>query len=149
MNTKTAHWKRLLIILTAELIKALRTLGCTYKKKQKTYKEKDESKRVIERIRTEDKEKLVYVDETGIDTYLYRERARAPMGQKIIGVVSGRKFARQSIVAAKCGFGTVRIQLNLRYKVVQFLDKRKIASRTKTRANRYYGQYINLTKQDS
>ena len=35
---------------------------------------------VIEMIRTEDKEKLVYVDETGIDTYLYRERARAPRG---------------------------------------------------------------------
>ena len=55
-------------------------------KKQKIYKEKDESKRVIEMIRTEDKEKLVYVDETGIDTYLYRERARAPRGQKIIGL---------------------------------------------------------------
>ena len=41
---------------------------------------------VIEMIRTEDKEKLVYVDETGIDTYLYRERARAPRGQKIIGL---------------------------------------------------------------
>ena len=37
-------------------------------------------------IRTEDKEKLVYVDETGIDTYLYRERARAKRGQKIIGL---------------------------------------------------------------
>ena len=35
-------------------------------------------------IRTEDKEKLVYVDETGIDTYLYRERAKR--GQKIIGL---------------------------------------------------------------
>ena len=55
-------------------------------KKQKIYKEKDESKRVIEMIRTEDKEKLVYVDETGIDTYLYRERALAKRGQKIIGL---------------------------------------------------------------
>lgn len=46
---------------------------------------------------------MVYVDETGIDTYLYRERARAPRGKKVVGEVSGRKFARQSIVAAKCG----------------------------------------------
>lgn len=46
---------------------------------------------------------MVYIDETGIDTYLYREHARAPRGKKIIGEVSGRKFARQSIVAAKCG----------------------------------------------
>ena len=41
---------------------------------------------VIEMIRIEDKEKLVYVDETGIDTYLYRERARTQRGQKIIGL---------------------------------------------------------------
>ena len=58
---------------------------------------------MIESIRTKKKEQLVYVDETGIDTYLYRERARAPRGQKTIGCVSGRKFVRQSIVAAKCG----------------------------------------------
>ena len=57
----------------------------------------------IESIRAEKKEELVYVDETGIDTYLYRERARAKRGQKTIVCVSGRKFARQSIVAAKCG----------------------------------------------
>ena len=46
---------------------------------------------------------MVYIDETGIDTYLHREHARAPRGKKIIGEVSRRKFARQSIVAAKCG----------------------------------------------
>lgn len=46
---------------------------------------------------------MVYVDESGIDTYLYRERARAPRGKKIIERVSGRKFARQSIVAARRG----------------------------------------------
>lgn len=46
---------------------------------------------------------MVYIDETGIDTYLHREYARAQRGKKIIGEVSGRKFARQSIVAAKCG----------------------------------------------
>jgi len=56
------------------------------------YKERDESK-----------ENLVYVDESGIDTYLYREYARAPRGKKIREEVSGRKFARQSIVAAKRG----------------------------------------------
>ena len=46
---------------------------------------------------------MVYVDESGIDTYLYREYARAPRGKKIIEKVSGRKFARQSIVAARRG----------------------------------------------
>ena len=57
----------------------------------------------VERIRNEPKENLVYVDESGIDTYLYREYARASRGKKIIERVSGRKFARQSIVAPKCG----------------------------------------------
>ena len=53
-------------------------------KKQKVYKERDESKMAIfiESIRTKKKEQLVYVDETGIDTYLYRERASVTRGQK-------------------------------------------------------------------
>ena len=74
-------------------------------KKQQIYKERDETARTIfvERIRTEPKESLVYVDESGVDTYLYREYARAPRGKKIIERVSGRKFARQYIVAARRG----------------------------------------------
>ena len=70
----------------------------------------------------ENKEKLVYVDETGI---IISRTSEGPKRTK--NYRTGRKFARQSIVAAKCGFGTIRIQWNLRYKVVQFLDKRKIA----------------------
>ncbi len=46
---------------------------------------------------------MVYIDETGIDTYLHIEHARAPRGKKIIGEVSVCKFARQFIVAEKCG----------------------------------------------
>ena len=55
-------------------------------KKQQIYKERDETARTIfvERIRTEPKESLVYVDESGVDTYLYREYARAPRGKKTI-----------------------------------------------------------------
>jgi transposase len=44
----------------------------------------------------------VYVDETGIDQYLYREYARAPRGQKIVSKISGRKFKRTNIVAGIC-----------------------------------------------
>ena len=47
------------------------------------------------------KEKTVYIDETGIDTYLYREHCYAPRGQKSIGYVSGKKYRRTSIVAGK------------------------------------------------
>jgi len=34
----------------------------------------------------------VYIDETGIDTYLYREYACAPRGKKVIGKIRGRKY---------------------------------------------------------
>ena len=76
----------------------------THIKKQQIYKAIDESARTIfvERIKNESKENLVYVDESGIDTYLYREYALASRGKKIIERVSGRKFARQLVVVVRC-----------------------------------------------
>ena len=47
--------------------------------------------------------KRVYVDESGIDTYIYREKARAVRGKKVYGAVNGKKYKRTNIVAAKCG----------------------------------------------
>lgn len=49
------------------------------------------------------KEKLAYVDETGIDSYLYRTHCYAPKGMAAIGRVSGKKYCRVGIVAAKMG----------------------------------------------
>ncbi|MCL1912238.1 MAG: transposase [Leptospirales bacterium] len=46
---------------------------------------------------------IYYADETGIDTFLYREYGRAPRGVKIYADTKGKKFKRKSIVAAKCG----------------------------------------------
>ena len=46
--------------------------------------------------------RLVYVDEIGIDQYLYREYARAPIGQKGYAQISGKKFKRTNIVAGIC-----------------------------------------------
>jgi len=43
------------------------------------------------------------VDETGIDTYLQREYAYSKRGVKVIGRVSGKKYKRVGIVAAKLG----------------------------------------------
>ena len=37
----------------------------------------------------------------GIDTYLYREYGYAPRGQRVLGVVCGKKYKRLGIVAAK------------------------------------------------
>ena len=45
---------------------------------------------------------LVYVDECGIDQCLFREYARSPRGQKVIGKISGKKFKRTNIVAGIC-----------------------------------------------
>lgn len=43
------------------------------------------------------------MDETGIDTYLYREYGWSERGKPLIGTVSGRKFRRIGIVAAQMG----------------------------------------------
>ncbi|MEG0835800.1 MAG: transposase, partial [Christensenellaceae bacterium] len=43
-----------------------------------------------------------YVDETGIDKYLYREYARAVRGEKVTAKISGEKFKRTNIVAGIC-----------------------------------------------
>lgn len=47
------------------------------------------------------------MDETGIDSFYYREYAYAPKGTKIYQKVSGRKFKRTNIVAAKLGSNIV------------------------------------------
>jgi len=43
----------------------------------------------------------VYVDECGVDTYLYREHARSVRGAPVLGGVCGRKHKRVGIVAAQ------------------------------------------------
>lgn len=45
------------------------------------------------------KDKVVYLDETGFDQYLYRTHGRAPKGVKVEGFVSGKRFRRTSLVA--------------------------------------------------
>jgi transposase len=44
----------------------------------------------------------VYVDECGIDRYLYREYAYSPRGEKVAAKISGRKFKRTNIIAGIC-----------------------------------------------
>ena len=44
---------------------------------------------------------VVYIDETGIDRYLYRPYARAPRGEKVYEKISERRFERTSIVAGQ------------------------------------------------
>ena len=44
---------------------------------------------------------VVYIDETGIDRYLYRPYALAPRGEKAYEKISKRRFERTSIVAGQ------------------------------------------------
>ena len=46
---------------------------------------------------------LYYADECVIDTRIYREYAYAPGGKAVVGKISGKKYKRTNIVAAKCG----------------------------------------------
>ena len=57
----------------------------------------------MEEIKHIRKEKIAYVDESGIDGYLYHEHAYALRGEKVYGKIMGRKFQRTNIVAAKLG----------------------------------------------
>ena len=51
--------------------------------------------------RANPKKSVIYVDETGIDTYLYRANVRAKRGVKVFSQIKGRKYERTSIVAGK------------------------------------------------
>jgi transposase len=46
---------------------------------------------------------IAYVDETGIDTCIYREYGWSERGTPLMGIVSGHKFQRTGIVAAQMG----------------------------------------------
>jgi len=48
-------------------------------------------------------DRIVYVDETGIDEYLQREHGRAKRGEPVYSVISGRKYQRTGVVAAQMG----------------------------------------------
>lgn len=69
------------------------------------YKERNEIKRTqyTEQISSYGKENLVYVDESGVDSYVHRAYGWAKKGDLIYGDVSGKRFARESFIAAKCG----------------------------------------------
>ena len=74
-------------------------------KKTVSYVERNEVQRTEfqETVDSLPESSLYYVDECGLDKYLYREYGYAPRGVSIEGKVSGKKFKRMNIVAAKCG----------------------------------------------
>lgn len=48
-------------------------------------------------------EQIAYVDESGIDHYLYRPYGWAPRGELVYDAISGKRYKRTSIVAAQIG----------------------------------------------
>jgi transposase len=57
----------------------------------------------LEKLKRVAPEQIAYVDETGMDTCLYREYGWSQRGEPLLGAVSGRKFKRTGIVAAQMG----------------------------------------------
>lgn len=57
----------------------------------------------MKQIKDIDKERIVYVDETGINNYLHREYARSPRGKKVIERIGGKRYKRVNIAAGKIG----------------------------------------------
>ena len=79
---------------------------CQITRKKTTRYQEQEEQRVAayqEQIKDIPPEKIAYVDECGIDTYLYREYGYASRGQQVFGRISGRRYQRCGIVAAKMG----------------------------------------------
>ncbi|WP_425865209.1 IS630 family transposase [Streptococcus danieliae] len=76
-----------------------------FKKKTTSYREQDPEKvrQYKDSLEVLSDLPVVYIDETGIDTYLHRSRARAPKGEKVYAQVSGRRFERISIVSGQVG----------------------------------------------
>lgn len=81
----------------------IKTLRIYPQKKIKRYKEQCPNKvaAYLEEIRNISKSRIAYVDETGIDTFLHREYCYAKKGETVKGYISGKKYRRVGIVAAK------------------------------------------------
>jgi hypothetical protein len=74
-----------------------------FKKKSLAYQERSEEKRQAfqDELKEIPEEMRVYIDESGIDKYLYRPCGRAPSGESIQGFVSGKRYQRESFIAGK------------------------------------------------
>ena len=83
--------------------KILKKVEYNTKKKTTRYYEQDSQKvkEYLEKIKDIPEERIVYVDETGIDKCLSRKYGRSPKGARVYGKVYGHKFERTNIVAAQ------------------------------------------------
>lgn len=61
----------------------------------------------MEQIASYPKAARVYVDESGIDSYMHRSWGWSRRGQIVVGEISGKRFARESFIAAQCDSKTL------------------------------------------
>ena len=89
-------------VSSGAIFQALKSMKLTLKKTL-LYKERDENRRkeFQERIKFIAKDRLLLMNESGIDTFAFRKLRRSLRGEKIDGEVSGKRYARQSFIAAK------------------------------------------------
>ena len=85
--------------------KSIKEIKYNTKKKTTSYKEqcKEKVKKYLNEIKNFREEDIVYIDETGIQGYVYREYARAIRCKKVYDKIPGKKYKRTNIVAGKCG----------------------------------------------
>jgi hypothetical protein len=57
----------------------------------------------LAKIGNQAKERLVYVDESGIDRYLHNPWGYAVRGKQVYEEISGKRYDRESFIAAKVG----------------------------------------------
>ena len=74
------------------------------KKKSTFYKEHapKQGEAYLEKIKDIFKEKLVYIDKTGLQTQMYRQYARSKRGKRVNIRISGKHHAQIGFVAAQC-----------------------------------------------
>jgi len=66
------------------------------------YRERDESTRqeFLKELEKIDLEDRVYLDESGVNQYIFRNFGRAACEEKVIGEISGKRFVRESFISA-------------------------------------------------
>ncbi len=81
------------------VLKALKKLGITRKKRQLHTKEQCPIKvrKYLNEIKDVSKKDIVYIDETGIQGYIYREYGRALKGKKVYDKIAGKKYQKGTI----------------------------------------------------
>lgn len=84
-------------------------MGCgnsaLHEKKTLGYKERCDEKRQVYRQALTEKytagKKIVYVDECGFRAESYRQHGYAPKGERVLGLISGRRTRTTTLVAAR------------------------------------------------